>query len=80
MAVCGMKQISIRAIEAAVCVGYTLCFGGVGTHVLNGAMLPITYDVRTDFDRVALLATAQLLIVARKATPGGRSPSADRLA
>ena len=46
--------------------GYTLCFGGVGTHVLNGAMLPITYDVVKDFEPVALLATAQLLIVAKK--------------
>jgi len=49
--------------------GYTLCFGGVGTHVLNGAMLPITYDVVKDFEPVALLATAQLLIVAKKAMP-----------
>jgi len=49
--------------------GYTLCFGGVGTHVLNGAMLPVTYDVLKDFEPVALLATAQLLIVAKKAMP-----------
>jgi tripartite-type tricarboxylate transporter receptor subunit TctC len=49
--------------------GSTLCFGGVGTHVLNGAMLPITYDVLKDFEPVALLATAQLLIVAKKAMP-----------
>jgi tripartite-type tricarboxylate transporter receptor subunit TctC len=49
--------------------GYTLCFGGVGTHVLNGAMLPITYDVLKDFEPVALLATAQLVIVAKKAMP-----------
>jgi tripartite-type tricarboxylate transporter receptor subunit TctC len=51
--------------------GYTLCFGGVGTHVLNGAMLPVAYDVRKDFEPVALLATAELLIVARKAMPAG---------
>jgi tripartite-type tricarboxylate transporter receptor subunit TctC len=49
--------------------GYTLCFGGVGTHVLNGALLPIGYDVLKDFEPVALLATAQLLIVAKKAMP-----------
>jgi tripartite-type tricarboxylate transporter receptor subunit TctC len=49
--------------------GYTLCFGGVGTHVLNAAMLPVTYDVQKDFEPVALLATAQLLIVAKKAMP-----------
>jgi tripartite-type tricarboxylate transporter receptor subunit TctC len=49
--------------------GYTLCFGGVGTHVLNGAMLPVTYDALKDFEPVALLATAQLLIVAKKSMP-----------
>jgi tripartite-type tricarboxylate transporter receptor subunit TctC len=49
--------------------GYTLCFGGVGTHVLDGAMLPVTYDVLGDFAPIALLATAQLLIVAKKAMP-----------
>jgi tripartite-type tricarboxylate transporter receptor subunit TctC len=49
--------------------GYALCFGGVGTHVLNGALLPVTYDVVKDFAPVALLATAQLLIVAKKAMP-----------
>src|SRR5216684_5733492 len=46
----------------AVPDGYTLCFGGVGTHVLNGAMLPVTYDVLKDFEPVSLIATAQLLI------------------
>jgi tripartite-type tricarboxylate transporter receptor subunit TctC len=49
--------------------GYTLCFGGVGTHVLNGAMLPVTYDVVKDFAPVALMATAELLIVGKKAMP-----------
>ena len=47
--------------------GYTLCFGGVGTHVLNGAVLALPYDVRRDFEPVSLIANAQLLIVAKKA-------------
>jgi tripartite-type tricarboxylate transporter receptor subunit TctC len=46
--------------------GYTLCFGGVGTHVLNGAVLALPYDVLKDFEPVSAIATAQLLIVARK--------------
>src|SRR5260221_7233738 len=46
--------------------GYTLCFGGVGTHVLNGAVLALPYDVLKDFEPVSPIATAQLLIVARK--------------
>jgi tripartite-type tricarboxylate transporter receptor subunit TctC len=51
----------------AVPDGYTLCFGGVGTHVLNGAVLALPYDVLKDFKPVSLIATAQLLIVAKKA-------------
>src|SRR5260370_7895843 len=49
--------------------GYTLCFGGVGTHVLNGAVLALTYDVLKDFEPVSLVANAQLLIVAKKSMP-----------
>jgi tripartite-type tricarboxylate transporter receptor subunit TctC len=51
----------------AVPDGYAICFGGVGTHVLNGAVMALPYDVLKDFEPVSLIATAQLLIVARKA-------------
>jgi tripartite-type tricarboxylate transporter receptor subunit TctC len=51
----------------AVPDGYTICFGGVGTHVLNAAILALPYDVLKDFEPVSLIATAQLLIVARQA-------------
>lgn len=47
--------------------GYTLCFGGMGTHVLNGAVFTLPYDVLRDFEPVSLIATAQMLIVAKKA-------------
>ena len=47
--------------------GYALCFGGMGTHVLNGAVFALPYDVLKDFEPVSLIATAQLLIVAKKA-------------
>ena len=49
--------------------GYTICFGGVGTHVLNGAILSLPYDVLRDFAPVALVASAQLLVVAKKDMP-----------
>jgi tripartite-type tricarboxylate transporter receptor subunit TctC len=47
--------------------GYTLCFGGIITHVINGAVLTLPYDVLKDFEPVALTATTHLLIVAKKA-------------
>jgi tripartite-type tricarboxylate transporter receptor subunit TctC len=49
--------------------GYTLCLGGAGTHVINGAVLDLSYDVLKDLQPVSPIASAQLLIVARKSMP-----------
>jgi len=49
--------------------GYTLCVGFLGTHVLNGAVYTLQYDVMKDFEPVALLASNPQLIVAKKSTP-----------
>jgi tripartite-type tricarboxylate transporter receptor subunit TctC len=50
--------------------GYTLTFGpGFSTHVINGAIYSLTYDVRGDFEPVALVSRFSHLIVARKSFP-----------
>ncbi|AMN44679.1 tripartite tricarboxylate transporter substrate-binding protein [Rhodoplanes sp. Z2-YC6860] len=49
--------------------GYTLCVGFLGTHVLNGAVYKLDYDVVRDFQPIALLASNPQLIVARKDFP-----------
>jgi tripartite-type tricarboxylate transporter receptor subunit TctC len=49
--------------------GYTLAFGGLITHVINGAVLKLPYDVLADFEPVAPIATTDLVIVARKSMP-----------
>ena len=49
--------------------GHTLCVGFLGTHVLNGAVYPLQYDVVKDFGPVAMLASNPQLIVAKKAMP-----------
>jgi tripartite-type tricarboxylate transporter receptor subunit TctC len=59
-------SIGAGRVARAAPDGYTLCFGGVGTHVLNGAILPLSYDVMRDFAPVALVASARLVIVAKK--------------
>jgi len=41
----------------------------LGTHVLNGAIYTLQYDVLKDFEPVALLASNPQLIVAKNATP-----------
>ena len=39
------------------------------THVINGAVLALPYDLRSDFEPIALIANNPLLIVAKKAMP-----------
>jgi tripartite-type tricarboxylate transporter receptor subunit TctC len=56
-------------VARAVPDGYTLCVGFLGTHVLNGAVYNLDYDVVKDFEPIALLASNPQLIVAKNATP-----------
>ena len=49
--------------------GYTLCLGFLGTHVLNGAIYSLQYDIVKDFEPIALLASNPQLIVAKKTAP-----------
>ena len=46
-----------------------LSIGSVSTHVFNGAIYALPYDVLADFEPVALLATNPMLIVARNGMP-----------
>src|ERR1700745_3769104 len=54
-----------RAARAAP-DGYTLSFGGWNTHVANGAVYALQYDLLKDFEPVALLSSNPLLIVTKK--------------
>jgi tripartite-type tricarboxylate transporter receptor subunit TctC len=49
--------------------GYTVGVGNSVTHVINGAVYPLNYDVLTDFEPVSPLTTNAALIVAKKAMP-----------
>jgi tripartite-type tricarboxylate transporter receptor subunit TctC len=49
--------------------GYTLVVGVWGTHVLNGAIYGLQYDVLKDFEPISLLASNPMVIVAKKAMP-----------
>jgi tripartite-type tricarboxylate transporter receptor subunit TctC len=61
--------IGVGRVARAVPDGYTLSVGFLGTHVLNGAIYTLQYDVLNDFEPVALLASNPQLIVAKNATP-----------
>ena len=49
--------------------GYTVVFGIWNTHVANGALYPLQYDVLKDFEPIALIASYPYLIVANKTIP-----------
>ena len=58
----------LRAARAAP-DGYTLTIGHWGTHVLNGAVYTLQYDVLNDFEPVALVGNGPQLIIGRPTLP-----------
>lgn len=57
-----------RAVRSAA-DGYTISFGHLGTHVANGAIYTLPYDLLTDLEPVALLASNPMVIVSKNAVP-----------
>jgi tripartite-type tricarboxylate transporter receptor subunit TctC len=49
--------------------GYTLAIGNWATHVLNGAVFQLQYDLLKDFEPIAQIASDPPLIVAKKSMP-----------
>jgi tripartite-type tricarboxylate transporter receptor subunit TctC len=49
--------------------GYTLSLGHWGTHVVNGAVYTLNYDVFNDFEPIALISSNPYLMVGRSALP-----------
>ncbi|HSP50953.1 MAG TPA: tripartite tricarboxylate transporter substrate binding protein BugD [Pseudolabrys sp.] len=57
-----------RAVRAAP-DGYTLSIGHLGTHVINGAIYPLTFDLVKDLEPVALIASNPMMIVSKNDVP-----------
>jgi tripartite-type tricarboxylate transporter receptor subunit TctC len=49
--------------------GYTISFGHLGTHVANGAIYKLSYDLVADLEPVVLLPSNPMLIVSKNAVP-----------
>jgi tripartite-type tricarboxylate transporter receptor subunit TctC len=49
--------------------GYTLSYGNWGTHVLNGVIQKVSYDVLTDLEPIALLPDNPYIVVTNAAVP-----------
>ena len=62
-------SIGAGRVAHAPADGYTLACGSWGTHVVNGAILPLTYDVVSDFAPVSLRTSQPLVIAAKAAVP-----------
>lgn len=57
-----------RAVRSAP-DGYTISFGHLGTHVFNGAIYPLTFDLLTDLEPVAMLPSNPMVIVSKNDVP-----------
>ncbi len=61
--------IGVGRVARAAPDGYTLSIGNSGTHVINGALYALQYDLVKDLEPVSLLASNPLLIVSKNAVP-----------
>jgi tripartite-type tricarboxylate transporter receptor subunit TctC len=62
-------SIGVGKVARAAPDGYTLGIGHWSTHVVNGAVYQLPYDLLNDFEPVALIATNPQLIVSKTAVP-----------
>ena len=62
-------SIGVSRAARAAPDGYTLSLGNWATHVVNGAIYPLKFDVLNDFDPVSLIVSQPEIVVAKKAMP-----------
>ena len=62
-------SIGVGRVVRATPDGYTLGVGHIGTHVINGAVYPLAYDLLKDLEPVAMIATNPQIIISRNAVP-----------
>jgi tripartite-type tricarboxylate transporter receptor subunit TctC len=61
--------IGVGRVVKAAPDGYLIGIGHIGTHVVNGAIYPLTYDLQTDLEPVAMIATNPQILVGKLAIP-----------
>ena len=65
-------SVGVGRAARAASDGYTIEIGHAATHVLNGALYSLQYDLLKDFAPISLLATAPLILF-------GKNHSGERL-
>src|SRR5258708_40223582 len=61
--------LGVGRVARAAPDGYTLSIGHWGTHVINGAVYPLQYDLLKDLEPLAMIASNPLMIVANPSLP-----------
>ncbi|HEY2247774.1 MAG TPA: tripartite tricarboxylate transporter substrate-binding protein [Bradyrhizobium sp.] len=54
--------------------GYTIGFGHLGTHVANGAIYKLNYDLVADLEPIVLLPNNPMIVVSKNAVPAKTLP------
>jgi tripartite-type tricarboxylate transporter receptor subunit TctC len=67
-------SIGVGRVVHAAPDGYTVGFGHLGTHVANGAIYKLGYDLVTDLEPVVLLPSNPMIIVSKNAVPAKTLP------
>src|SRR6476661_2465909 len=62
-------SIGVGRVARAAPDGYTLSIGHWSTHVVNGAIYPLQYDLLNDFEPISLISSNLHMIIARKTVP-----------
>jgi tripartite-type tricarboxylate transporter receptor subunit TctC len=62
-------SIAVGRIARGAPDGYLLGIGHIGTHVINGAMYPLQYDLLKDLEPVSLVASNPQIVTSRNALP-----------
>jgi tripartite-type tricarboxylate transporter receptor subunit TctC len=62
-------SIGVGRVARAAPDGHTIVIGYWGTHVANGALYVLPYDVQRDFEPISLTVTIPMVIVSKNAAP-----------
>ena len=62
-------SIGVGKVARAAPDGYMVSIGHWGTHVVNGAYYSLAYNLLTDFEPVAMIATNPQVIISKNAVP-----------
>jgi tripartite-type tricarboxylate transporter receptor subunit TctC len=62
-------SIGLGRVARAAADGYTIEVGNWSAHVVNGAIYNLPYDLTSDFEPIALLSRAPLVVLSKMAVP-----------